>query len=274
MHTRSTATKTLLTAAALSTLLLADTPLYGGIYAGPVGASDTTAITMNSDAFVGWATGIADYTPGEAVSDSYSNATAQQRALGTAVGGSGDILCLGRGGSVTLTFANAIFNGDGYDFAIFENSFSDTFLELGYVEVSSDGEHFTRFATHSLTESAVGGFGNVDPTNIDGFAGKYRAGYGTPFDLSDLVGQTNYEYLDLNNILYVRIVDVIGDGSEYDSYGNAIYDPYPTTGSAGFDLDAVGVFYAVPEPATYAAFAGLGALALVFLRRRSSATRR
>jgi hypothetical protein len=27
-----------------------------------------------------------------------------------------------------------------------------------------------------------------------------------------------------------------------------IYDPYPTVGSAGFDLDAIGVINAVPAP--------------------------
>jgi len=33
----------------------------------------------------------------------------------------------------------------------------------------------------------------------------------------------------------------VGDGSCTDSFGNVIYDPHPTEGSAGFDLDAVGV---------------------------------
>ncbi len=33
----------------------------------------------------------------------------------------------------------------------------------------------------------------------------------------------------------------MGDGSYLDTWGNIIYDPYPTTGSAGFDLDAIGV---------------------------------
>jgi hypothetical protein len=49
--------------------------------------------------------------------------------------------------------------------------------------------------------------------------------------------------VDLQNIGFVRVVDMIGDGSETDSFGNPIYDPYPTTGSAGFDLDAIGVMH-------------------------------
>ena len=47
----------------------------------------------------------------------------------------------------------------------------------------------------------------------------------------------------------VRIVDVVGDGFSLDSSGGVIYDPYPTSGSAGFDLDAVGVSNGAPYPA-------------------------
>ncbi len=249
------------TGAAFGILLATASTLSAGIYAGPVGSVDTTAINKTSSDFVGWASGY-EYSPGTNVTASYQT---PDHGLGTV---DNSIVCVGRGGSITLTFDNALYNGDGYDFAIFENSFSDTFLELGYVEVSSDGENFVRFATHSLTEGPVGAFGNVDATDIDGFAGKYRGGYGTPFDLSDLAGQDGYEFLDLNSIGYVRIVDVIGDGSEYDSDGHVIYDPYPTSGSAGFDLDAVGAFYLVPEPSTWAALGGISTLALALLRRR------
>ena len=43
------------------------------------------------------------------------------------------------------------------------------------------------------------------------------------------------------DVRWVRLVDIVGDGSCTDSFGRVIYDPYPTEGSAGFDLDAVGV---------------------------------
>ena len=144
-----------------------------------------------------------------------------------------------------MTFDPPLSNGSGWDFAIFENSFSDTFLELAYVEVSSDGVHFIRFDNDSLTVDPVGGFGATDPTNIDGFGGKYRQGFGTPFDLADL--STKDDVLDglvkLNEIGYVRIIDIIGDGTFFDTSGDVIWDPYPTAQSAGFDLDAVGVRY-------------------------------
>jgi hypothetical protein len=152
---------------------------------------------------------------------------------------------------LTLTFEPSIENGEGWDFAVFENSFSDRYLELAYVEVSSNGIDFVRFDTISLTVNPVPGFGNIDPTDVDGLAGKYRQGYGTPFnleDLSDKPGVLSGD-VDLSNISYIRIVDVVGDGSFLDSLGEVIYDPYPTAGSAGFDLDAVGVSNGASYPA-------------------------
>jgi hypothetical protein len=167
------------------------------------------------------------------------------KALGAAVGDSFDIVSLGRGGEITLTFDRPITNGQGWDFAVFENSFSDTFLELAIVEVSSDGVTYAAFETDSLTANPVGGFGAIEPSNIDGFAGKYRQGFGTPFDLSDLATQPEVLSgdVDLSAITHVRLLDVVGDGSDFDTSGDVIYDPYPTFQSAGFDLDAVGVRY-------------------------------
>ena len=174
-----------------------------------------------------------------------------------------DIVSLGRGGEIILDFETPIVDGDGADFAIFENSFSDTFLELAYVEVSDgslaldgSGEQiFLRFDNFSLTDSAVNAFGTLDPTDIHGLAGKYRGEFGTPFDLSDLADQISdiQNYIpsfsfDLNNITQIKIVDVVGDGTNYDTLGNPIYDPYATTGSTGFDLEAVGVINQLGGP--------------------------
>ena len=53
----------------------------------------------------------------------------------------------------------------------------------------------------------------------------------------------------LDDIVYVRVVDVVGDGSTLDSLGSQVWDPYPTPfNEGGFDLDGVGVIN-VPEPA-------------------------
>jgi len=213
-----------------------------GPYAPAAGKTGSTAVSMDDPAIIDWASGWVDYIPGDNLASTWTN---PQKALGPAEGTSFEVVSLGSGGSITLTFDPPLSNGSGWDFAIFENSFSDTFLELAYVEVSSDGVHFIRFDNDSLTVAPVGGFGATDPTNIDGFGGKYRQGFGTPFDLADL--STKDDVLEglikLNEIAYVRIVDIIGDGTFFDASGDVVWDPYPTAQSAGFDLDAVGVRY-------------------------------
>ncbi len=230
---------------------------------------------------MGWATGWVDYNVGTAVDAAWQTPA---KALGNATGDAFDIVSLGRGGSITLTFDGHIENGPGWDFAVFENAFSDTFLELAYVEVSSDGSNFYRFDNNSLTEpdpnqpGGVGGFGSVDPTNVFGYAGKYRQGYGVPFDLNPLFFLNEHgSGLNLDRITHVRIVDIVGDGSYQDSFGNIIYDPYPTLGSAGFDLDAVGVrnlVYippappAIPIPASFWLL-GSSLIGVLAMRRRS-----
>ncbi|MEZ4577816.1 MAG: hypothetical protein R2875_07325 [Desulfobacterales bacterium] len=156
---------------------------------------------------------------------------------GPAVGSSFDVV-FGRGGSIILTFDPPVENGEGWDFAVFENSFNDFNLELAFVEVSSNGTDFFRFDAVSLTPDPVSGYGSIDTTLINNVAGKFRQGYGTPFDLSDLSQTSAVQtgILDLSRISCIRIVDIVGDGRDEDAFGHVIYDPYPTVGSAGFDL--------------------------------------
>ncbi|MBN2374359.1 hypothetical protein JXL19_11295 [bacterium] len=201
--------------------------------------------------FIHWATGYQDYNAGSNV---YGEFMTPEKALGKAAGDAYDIVSLGRGGSITMTFDVPICDGSGWDFAVFENSFSDTFLELAYVEVSTNGTDFVRFPNCSLTPSPVSAFGTIDPTNIIGLAGKYMQGYGTPFDLKDLAGfeEVKAGIVDLSHIFFVRIIDIVGDGTCHDNripewehlgWSGIIYDPYPTVGSAGFDLEAIGVAF-------------------------------
>lgn len=217
-------------------------------FAGPVGSPTTSAIHKDSSAFVAWATNcvvqrgyfdIADPGLGNA---SYGTAA-------DAIGMSGNgVVSLGDSGVAVLTFLNPITNGPGFDFAVFENAFNDEFLELGVVEVSSDGENFFRFPATSNTPDDVqaGSFENYgDATLLNNLAGKYREFYGTPFDLDELTGIPN---LNVNAITHVKIIDVVGtidpQYATYDQASNAINDPYPTAFAAGgFDLDAVGVIH-------------------------------
>jgi hypothetical protein len=195
-------------------------------------------------------------------------------ALGAPTGSG--VVSLGDGGSITVTFANPITNGVGNDFAVFENGFlsaGQVYAELGFVEVSSNGTDFFRFASTSLTQTTTqtGGFGTTDPTNIHNLAGQFVAMEGTPFDLGELAGAS--PLLDINAVTAVRIVDCVGSLNDlfatHDSLGNKINDPWTTPfASSGFDLDAVGVIHAVPEPGTFFAL-GLGAL-IVARRRKNS----
>lgn len=155
------------------------------------------------------------------------------------------VLSLGDGGMATLYFEFPVTNGTGPDFAVFENSFDGNFLELAFVEVSSDNQHFVRFPAESLTQvdSQVATYGLMDPGYIQNLAGKYEAYWGTPFDLADLADSSG---IDLQKITALRVIDVIGSlDEEYgsrDASGRMVNDPYPTPfGSGGFDLDAVGI---------------------------------
>ena len=215
----------------------------------------TTAMHADSSAFVAWAT---DCTVerGPMRIDKPENGLASYGADSLAIGkpgGTYDVVSLGDGGTAILTFESPIYNGEGPDFAVFENGFAnavnpDTWaLELGFVEVSSDGENFFRFpaVTYVQTDEQLGNAGSIVPAQLHNFASKYGAFYGTPFDLDEV---EDNELLDKNRVTHVRIVDVVGnidpDYATKDSEGHIVNDPWPTPfASSGFDLDAVGVIH-------------------------------
>ena len=223
-------------------------------YAPQVGVSGSTAIHAGSPSFHGWATGCVVHRGYIDI----ANPNAGLVTSGTDANGIGSvdnsIISLGDSGVALLTFATPIYNGPGADFAVFENGFlnpndpEDAFLELAFVEVSSNGVDFFRFPAHSLTSTSpqIPGAGvYMDATLINNLAGKYISNNGTPFDLEDLVGTPN---LDVNFITHIRLVDVVGavNGAygSVDTAGNLINDPYPTNFPiGGFDLDAVGAIH-------------------------------
>ena len=246
--------------------------------------------------FRGWASGYLNYLPADDIwiGGEWDN---PNKALGSVTGDNADVVSLGdldnnellsgkKPGEVTLLFGDPgavddpdrIRDVNGYDFVVFENGpVSDfntengsvtgqIFAELAYVEVSSNGIDFVRFSGVSLTAEPAGNYSymTADMTNIYNLAGKHPNGYGkcygTPFDLSQLADEPNVVngLVDINDICYVRIIDIPGSGDFYDcatantdpcswdqwgsySQNNSIYDCWLTWGSGGFDLEAVGV---------------------------------
>lgn len=239
--------------------------------------------------FKGWATTVVNYLPSDATTFYGMNGIGPQfadptKALGAVTGDNFHIVSMGdrdateiansvAPGTLTLSFASPICNGSGADFAVFENGFisaggagvaGQIFAELTYVEVSTDGVNFVRFPSISQTSAQVGAYGTVDPTQVYNLAGKhvnaYGSSWGTPFDLDSLANESLVinGTVDLNNINYVRLVDIAGNGSQLDSQGNPIYDAWVTWGSGGADIEAIGVIRHLGE--AQAASAGSGAL--------------
>ncbi len=248
--------------------------------------------------FKSWATGFVNYQPSPGVLPQWQT---PERTLGEVTGAFDGIASLGEltaqqitdgvlPGEITLTFDRVIINGDGADFAVFENGFgfADTgnlFAELAYVEVSTDGLSFARFPSISLTETPVPPEGQIDPTLVYNLAGKHvnngivlpdnsfvQSSWGTPFDLDSLSDSSLVKtgVVNLNKINFIRLVDIPGNGTFLDPENRPIYDPWqtPIPGSGGFDLEAVGVINAesVPEPTSIVAIALAGGLG-VSLRR-------
>ncbi len=239
-----------------------DAPVPG--FTGPAGAGVTPAedaTNFVNPLFSAWASSVVSYSPAPGVAASWTNTAT---ALGRVTGDNFDVVSLGDAantntpaGTITLQFALPIADMPGADFAVFENGLialfnlggagaGGIFGELAFVEVSSDGAHFARFPAISLTASAVGQYGSLEPTGIFNLAGKHANGegacWGTPFDLAALATNSLVTggLLDLAAIRYVRLVDIVGNGTVRDSLGNPIHDPWQTIGSGGHDLEAIG----------------------------------
>lgn len=142
--------------------------------------------------------------------------------------GSLDVLALGKGGTIVVGFGgNAIADGDGPDFTVFENPFwiggdpGRPFAELAEVSVSDDGETWATFSCRS-EEAPYEGCAGVRPvlagsSESDASAFDPTESGGDPFDLADL---------GLTEARFVRIRDLGNPGGG---------------GTAGFDLDAVAI---------------------------------
>jgi hypothetical protein len=214
--------------------------------------------------FFAWAEEVVDYSPTE-FSVGFSDET---EALGPVTGDNFLVVSLGDlsaediaadtpPGSITLRLARPVRDLSGADFVVFENGHiaqyyaggagvGSIFAELAYIEVSDDGENFVRFPSTSLNPplAELPGYGtqyaSLDASKVHNLAGKHVNGYGdswgTPFDLADV---------GLSQITHIRLVDIPGNGAFMDSQDGAIYDPWKTLGSSGFDLEAIGAVSAM-----------------------------
>ena len=217
-------------------------------FAPPAGQPGSTAMHKDSAAFVAWATGCKIIRGYQDLSDpSLGYATVGDSTAAIGKSDVAKVVSLGDGGAAILTFKRPIKNEAGNDFAVFENSFNDTFLELAFVEVSSDGVHFFRFPAVSNTQDTLqmGNDASIDARHLNNLAGKYRSTYGTPFDLEELAGIPE---LNIDRITHVKIIDAVGSidplYATIDKNGKKINDPWPTGfASSGFDLDAIGVIH-------------------------------
>lgn len=240
-------------------LLAVGTAVQAGPYSPAVGLPGSTAVPKSDQSLEIWAAsatierGPIDITIPDGALASFGSETDATGPADVDVDRleTFPVVSLGDGGSATLTFARPLADGPGPDLAVFENSLNDSFLELAFVEVSSDGHHFARFPASSLTpvDLQVGSFASVDPTDVHNLAGKYRGGHGTPFDLADILDPA----VNTAAITHVRVVDVIGTieaaHASTDASGAIVNDPYPTNfHTGGFDLDAVGAMHPAPGP--------------------------
>lgn len=245
-----------------------------------VGPYDLHGYTTADANFVGWATTVEDYT---------AQYTSVDNMLGE-LDGSLAVGNNGNGGYITVGFGASIINGTGDDFVVWENGFwtdysptgttnphEGVYAELAYTSVSTDGDNWATFQSSYLENMTD--FPNVDPTYVNNLAGNYVAWYGdqdtwegTGFDLNDLAGDANVisGLVDLDNINYVRLDDIVGageGGSSYDSLGNLIYDGNGFGGGA--DWNAVGVINAVPVPGAVWLI-GSALLALMGINRKKA----
>ena len=80
-------------------------------------------------------------------------------------------------------------------------------LELGFVEVSSNGVDYADFQQlQNIVETQIGSFDAMD-RDFCTISRELSYFYGTPFDLAEI----NDPNVDVQNITHVKIIDVVGN---------------------------------------------------------------
>jgi hypothetical protein len=195
-------------------------------------------------------TGVVSFAPAECAG--FGAASMPDIVEGPPIGGgtsrgSTDVVSLGSGGSIVVSFGpNAIVDGPGPDFIVFENPFfiggssNNLYAEPGEVSVSDDGTTWHVFpCTPAIDPQSTLGTGTAPPY---GQCAGWHVVYSTPDNgISPLdPAVSGGDAFDLANVgvahaRYVRIVDKTNEDC-------------PETGTRpqtnGFDLDAVSIVHA------------------------------
>lgn len=176
------------------------------------------------------------------------------------------------------------------------------FLELAYVSVSTDGVNFATFPNFYVGGDPIGSYDNVNyPEYVYNLASKYVNEFGHGFDLSELEFAYNYakahydpetdsvinnsafsleytkhilesfELIDINEINYIKIDDIVGDGSCVTARATRFTTRTRLPKAAASDLNAIGVLNQVPEPASTCAVFAVVSLAIAAFARRKRA---
>jgi hypothetical protein len=214
---------------------------------GAVGADGSYTIGDASVSANRFVTEVVSFTPADCAG--FGAASMPGIVEGPPVGGgtthgSTDVVSLGSGGSIVVAFTpNAIVDGPGPDFIVFENPFwidgnsNDVYAEPAEVSVSDDGTTWTTFpCTPTVDLQATDGTGTAPPY---GACGGWQVVYSSPDNgISPLdptvAGGGAYDLatIGVTHARYVRIVDKTDEACPEGG-------DKPTTN--GFDLDAVAI---------------------------------
>ena len=111
-------------------LIAATSSAWAGPYAPPAGQPGSTALAAGDALFVDWADGFADLVRGPLDIANPAGGLASFGSGPSALGpadatpsATTPVVSLGDGGQITLSFAQPITDGPGFDFAVFENGF-------------------------------------------------------------------------------------------------------------------------------------------------------
>jgi hypothetical protein len=207
-------------------------PISLGDSGSPIDASAPDSGAIRADRFI---TTVVSFTPGECAG--FGASQMPTVVLGPPAGAGGlkgslDVVTLGVGGEIVVSFEpNAIVDGPGPDFIVFENAFhpggnpNNVDADPGEVSVSEDSVTWKTYACtppngkcagwHPVYSAPGNGVSPVDPVNAGGDA----------YDLSEL---------GLTTARFVRIRDKSSETCE----------GQPKPDKAGFDLDAIAVINA------------------------------